>query len=247
MIEQATTRPAQVVFGRCCITGQWGKCITIDLGDISINTPNIEEGVEYNPETKEVAFNNWKPVIFQTQATVSEQGLEQMLANLRAQNNPIPSVSPELVYEWQATYEDGSALRQFGVDPETNEPVELNAGHIDFDRVVQMTVLPRYDGNLPSYSFVRETGKVYKNGEEIDLDYGGTYDPTAPVIYCRKVTQTWGSVMQQDGLNRNIENMANSVLQLIGWKVGGFSEGAGPGCIIAIDDRGNWRPWEYLE
>jgi hypothetical protein len=52
--------------------------------------------------------------------------------------------------------------------------------------------------------------------------------------------------MEQNSLNRGIQGMATTVLQLLGWKVGGMS-GYNPACIIAIDDRGNWRPWEYVE
>jgi len=237
-------RAPLVVFGRCCVTGEWGKVITIDLGDIAVDAPDTEHGVEYDPETKETKFNVWKPAIFQNQATFSKKGLEMLIDYMDSQANPIPGVTPDLVYAWQVSYIDGSALQQFRMNGEEVE--ELHAGHIDFGRVSQISVVPRFDTALPTYTFVKETGKIFRNGAELDLDYEGDYKPDSEIIYARKVTHTWGSVMSPNSLNRGIEGMATTVLQLLGWKVGGLT-GFNPACIIAIDDRGNWRPWEYVD
>lgn len=233
-------RPPKVVFGRCSLTGEWGKCLALDLGDMSIQVPDTERGVEQDPETGEIAFKNWKPVVFQNQATFSEAGLKKVLGYMASQDNPIPGICPDLVYKWQAMYTDGTVLGQF---PETEE--EINSNKIEFARVSQFSIVPHYvtEEVLPTYTLVKETGKIYKAGVELDPMYEGIYQPDSEVVYARKVTHTWGSQMKS-GLDRDITNTCTTVLQLIGWKVGGL-KGSGPGLIIAIDERGNWRPWEY--
>ena len=235
-------RPPKVVFGRCSLTGEWGKCLALDLGDMSIQVPDTERGVEQDSDTGEVRFTCWKPLVIQNQATFSESGLRKILDYMASQDNPIPTICPDLVYKWQAMYTDGTVLGQF---PET-EP-EVNSREIDFSRVSQFSVVPHYvtEEILPTYTLVKETGKIYKAGVELDLMYEGTYNPDSEIVYARKVTHTWGSQMKS-GLDRDITNTHTTVLQLIGWKVGGL-KGPGPGLIIAIDDRGNWRPWEYTE
>lgn len=238
-------RQPKIVFGRCCVTGEWGACVALDLGNICVDAPNTEQGVEYDPVTKEVTFTAWKPTVFNTQVTISKEGLTLLMTQLDTQPSPIPSVGHELVYEWHILYTDGSGLGQFRFKDD-DSPEELHSGDIDFDRVMQFVLRPRFDTTLPTFTFIKDTGKVYRNEEELDLDYDGVHHATAPMVYGRKVTHTWGSAMEQHSLNRSMECMSTTVLQLIGWKVGG-REGAGPGCIIAIDDRGNWRPWEYTE
>jgi hypothetical protein len=212
------------------------------LGDVSIQTPDTERGVTTDPETGEVKFSYWKPVVFQNQATFSEAGLQKVLAYMQSQENPIPGICPSLVYKWHVMYTDGSVLSQF--QTEGNDEVELNSKDIDFSRVSQFSVVPHYvtEDMLPTYTFVKETGKIYKAGVELDLMYGGEYHPEADLVYARKVTQTYAS--QMVGLDRDISNVHVTVLQLLGWKVGGL-KGPGPGMIIAIDERGNWRPWEH--
>ncbi len=244
-------REPKVTFGRCAITGEWGKVAAIDLGDISINVPNIDDGVLYDSETKAVTFTKARPVIFQNQALLSKAGLEKLIAYLDDQTNPIPSVTPELVYKWQVTYTDGSALSQFKTRPETGEDEEINSREIDFTRIAQLSVVPNFPAipraeGLPTYTFVQQTGQIYRNGEVLDLMFDSDYKSDATVIYARKVNITFGSGMIPNSLDRNIVAAHTSVLQLIGWKVGGL-HGDGPGCIIAIDERGNWRPYEYIE
>lgn len=233
-------REPKVVFGRCCITGEWGKCVTIDLGDIAVDAPDTSRGVEYDPESGEVKFNVWKPAIFNNQATFSEKGLEILLDYSRSQENPIPAVTPVLVYQWRVTYTDGSGLSQFQAG-EAGQEIEVNSAEIERDRVAQVSVLPREvsEDVLPTFTFVLETGKFYKAGVEIDPEYPEAYPEQATYFYARKVTHTWGSIMQQDSLNRSIDTAHTTVLQLLGWEAGDKH------CIIAIDDRGNWRPWRY--
>jgi hypothetical protein len=167
-----------------------------------------------------------------------------LLDYMASQDNPIPGITPVLVYQWQVTYTDGSGLSQFFVNPGTDEEEETNSAAIDMSRVSQISLVPRYTTDLPTYTLVKETGKIFKNGEEIDLMYEGEYVPDSDIVYARKVTHTWGSQMATNCLDREITNTHTTVLQLMGWKVGGLA-GPGPGLIIAVDDRGNWRPWEY--
>jgi hypothetical protein len=240
-----------VTFGRCCITGEWGKCLALDLGDIAISAPDTTKGVNYNPDTGEVTFTVWKPVVFASQALFSEKGFETLLEFIRNQENPVPKVTPILVYQWRVLYTDGSTLSQFQVNPETGFEEETNSGKIDYSRLVQMSLVPRNDTVLPTYTFVRESGKFFKNGEELDVAFDGPYIPHAEVVYGRKVTTTWSSGMEGQTLDRNILNVHAGVVQLLGWKIGGLpatiQQTNDPGCVIGIDERGNFRPWHYVE
>jgi hypothetical protein len=263
-------RTPQIEFGRCAITGQWGKCVSLDLGDISIDSPDITRGVSLD-DAGQVRFSIWKPTIFNNQITVSEAGLEKLLAWSRNQESPIPSITPDLVYMWSVMYTDGGARSQFETTESGNE-VEVNSREIDYSKLSQINLVPHYGvGNpdLPTYTYVKESGKIYRNGEELDLQYSGEFMPIADVVYSRKVDHTWGSGMVQNSLSRNISAAHTSVLQLLGWKEGGlqakpeflgWEEGTSPvtgvyfsnevfyeprACIICIDDRGVWRPWQY--
>lgn len=241
-------RPPKVVFGRCAITGEWGKCVTIDLGDICFQAPDTERGVEYDPKTGDVRFTIWKPAVFNNQLTISELGLKRLLEYAESQENPIPGITPELVYKWQVSYRDGSALTQFRM--ENDEEVEVNSQEIVFSEVAQFSLVPRYPGgSLPTFTFVKETGKFFCNGAEIDTMYDGPYFPESELVYCRKVAHTWGSGVGPNGLDRQITNVYTNVLQIFGWRVGGFTafveKHDTPGCIIAVDERGNWRPYDY--
>ena len=242
-------REPKVTFGRCCITGEWGKVIAVDLGDISIVTPDTDNGVEYDEKTKEVTFTIAKPKMFSNQATFSKEGLEKLISYMDSQENPIPSVTPELVYMWQVTYTDGSGLAQFGVDPTTFEVKEINSSCIDHSRIAQLSIVSNPDveksEGKPTYTFVKDTGKFYMSGKELDTMFNAEYIKDSEVIYARKVNMTFGSAMITNSLDRGIQTVHSSVLQLMGWKIGGL-QGQGPGCIIAIDERGHWRPYEYL-
>lgn len=130
--------------------------------------------------------------------------------------------TPTLVYQWMVTYKDGTGFSQF------EDEIENNSRDINYDEVAQVNVLPQFSGMLPGFTFVRETGKFFKAGEEIDPEYPNEYPgPEAPFYYARKVTHTWGDFTH------------TTVLQLLGWKT------ETQRCIIAIDERGNWRPWQY--
>lgn len=244
-------RAPKVTFGRCGITGEWGKIVAIDLGDISIEIPDVDDGVEFDQDTKKVNFTKSKPVVLHNQALLSKPGLQRLMDFIDSQENPIPAVTPELVYKWQVNYTDGTALSQFITDSKNGEITESNSSEIDHSRVVQLSIvanfpeLPR-SADLPTYTFVKETGKFYCNGQEIDTTYEGSYQSDSELIYARKVSMTFGSAMKYNSMDRDIQNVHSSVLQLIGWKTGGL-HGSGPGCIIAIDERGYWRPYEYIE
>jgi hypothetical protein len=238
-------RPPEVQFGRCCITREFGKVVAVDLGDIAIEAPVTDEGVEYNAETGEVTFNKWKPAVFATQALFSEEGLEMLLAWSRSQESPIPMITPELVYAWMVNYKNGSALAQFRVGEDDKE-IEVNSKEIDKAEAQSVTLSPRGNRDLPIYSFAVDTGRFYRNGQEIDTDYDGEHPENAPMVYGRKVTHTFGSSMGPQ-LARTLISAHTTVLQLIGWHEAGM-DGLSPDrpgrCnIIAVDDRGNWRPW----
>lgn len=241
-------RLPKVVFGRCAITGEWGKCVTLDLGDICFQAPDTERGVEYDPETGKVNFTIWRPAVFNNQLTVSELGLKRLLEYAESQENPIPGVTPDLVYQWQVSYKNGSALTQFRMDEDSE--VEVNSQDINFGEVSQFSIIPRFPGgSLPTFTFVKESGKFFCDGASIDTMYEGDYFLESELIYCRKVAHTWGSSVGPSGLDRQISNVHTTVLQIFGWRVGGFQAFSQkldtPGCIIAVDERGNWRPYDY--
>lgn len=235
-------RQPEVSFGRCALTGQWGKVVMVDLGDMSIEAPDLTSAVMVDGE---VRFEKWSPVVYNNQMTVSREGLEGLLAYLDSQDNPIPGITPDLIYAWQVSYKNGDGLRQFQYDGD--EEVEINSNQIDKPEVAQLSLVSHFgDAALPVFTFVKSTGLIYRNGALLDLMYDGEYDPEADLIYARKVHHTWGSQMQASSMGRTITNASTSVVQLIGWKQGGFAS-KGRACIIAVDEQGSWRPWEYNE
>lgn len=239
-------REPNVSFGRCSVTGEFGKVVNIDLGDISIEAPNVDKGVVYDPETKEVIFTCWRPCVFDTNLSVSESGLEMLLAFIRSQEAPVPSLTPHLVYMWQVLYTDGSLQGQYEMDPITQEEKEFHSGSIDFSRILQIGIVPRQrnpEQELPTATLVVDGFKFFLRGQEIDVDYDNL--PSVPEdarpFYARKVTHTWGSVMGPQ-LTRNIQEAHTTILQLLGWQTPDEQHR----CIISIDERGNWRPWSYM-
>lgn len=239
---QDNIRPPEVAFGRCALTGQWGKVVQVDLGDISIEAPNPSSAHMVNGE---IQFSEWRPVVYSNQMTVSREGLAALLSYMDSQDNPIPAISPDLVYAWQVTYRDGDALKQYQHEGESE--VEVNSNQINLPEVSQLSIVSHYDTvRLPTYTFVKETGNIYRDGELLDLMYDGEYDPEADLIYARKVHHTWGSQMVVNTMNRSITNALTTVKQLMGWKQGGLA-GTGRSCIISVDEQGQWTPWEYKE
>lgn len=244
-------REPTVAFGRCSITGDWGKVVNIDTGDIAIEAPVTDSGVKYDPVTGEVEFTEWRPVVFAGQVSFSEAGLERLLAWAKDQSSPIPSITPNLVYKWQVLYKDGGALCQFEHDLDGGE-VEINSRNIEWARgVQQISVVPRHtnEGSLPNYTYVPESGKFFCNGVELDVDYDGAMPENAQVVYCRKVTHTFASAMGED-LSRQLTTAHTTVLQILGWHVDGVpgveATNQNPCCLISIDPNGNWRPWKQF-
>lgn len=242
-------RAPHVVFGRCVLTGQWGKCVALDLGDMVFHAPNVEEGVRQDLETGKISFTQFDPVTFNNQALFSEAGLQMLLQYCQSQDNPIPTLTPDLVYQWKVLYSDGSGLCQFRSDGQDGV-IEATGADIDFARVHQLSVSPRLlpEDVLPTYSFIKATGQFYKGSEPLDVGYEGPYVPDSEIVYCRKVAHTWASNMGTQ-LDRTISPVHTNVLQIMGWRVGGLpavvDRQPTPGCLIAIDERGNWRPYDY--
>lgn len=236
-------RKPEIAFGRCAVTGEFGSVVAIDLGDISVQVPDHEEGVEYDEETGKAKFTKWNPVVFNCQASLSVTGLEHLLAWAKNQDTPMPTVTPELYYQWIVRYTNGSALAQFKF--EDGVEVETNSSEIDYSNVEEITLSPRRMG-LPTYSYRVSTQKFFKDGEEIDTDYLGA-GSTAPMpIYFRRVTNVFGSGMGT-GLNREISVASSSVLQVFGWSenrdLNTIRSTDMPCNLIAVDEFGNWRAW----
>lgn len=242
-------REPEIQFGRCSVTGEWGKVVAVDMGDIAIECPVTDSGVEVDPITGEITFTKWKPAVFSSQATFSQEGLRLLQEWMQGRASPIPKIEPVLVYKWVVTYLDGSVLCQYITDAVGNE-IEINSREIQWDKgVSQISIIPRFtdEGSLPSFTFVTATGAFFKNGEQIDVDYAGTYPEDAQLVYARKVTHTFGSVVGTQ-LARTLQSAHTTVLQLLGWHLDGVSGletgNQRPCCVIAVDDRGNWRPWK---
>lgn len=239
-------RKPQITFGRCGITGDFGPCIAVDVGEISVEAPDLERGIEKDLETGKYYPTAFKPITFETNFTVSKKGLELLLKALEENDGPVAAITPELIYQWDVLYSNGTRLRQFIINPETMIEEEIKSSEINFDNVIQIDITPRYiDSKLPIYTFVKETGKFYKNGEELNsqLGYLGEYIKDSKLVYARKVLITGYSNVPIGQLTRQFGAMS-SVVQLLGWRQHGL-EDEGAGCIIAIDERGEWRPSLY--
>ncbi len=251
-------RPPSAEFGRCVITGEFGSCVAIDLGDLSVNSPDCSRGVtldnpqfdtngNYIENSGEVRFSVWRPHVIQQQLLISEDGLNRLLDFSRNNESVIPGITPNLEYIWSVLNIDGSGRKQFEIDPETDEEVEVNTKELgDYSQVAQITLEHHYNQALPTYTFVASTGKIFKNGEELDLAFDAPIPEGALPFYSRRVMHVWGSAMQYNSLSRSFTLGQTTVLQLIGWRVGGVGSGDAPCCIIAIDEQGGWRPWQYI-
>lgn len=241
-------RLPSVSFGRCVITGEWGKVVNLDPGDMVIKCPVLDnDKIDYDPVTGQVNFREYEDKYIQTNISVSEEGLRQLLAFAESEENPIPTLSHNSTYMWSVMYTDSGGLRQFGYDDNQQE-IEFQYSDIDLARVAQFSVVPRLDPTLPSFTFVKDSGKFYKNGVEVDTEYDGEYDPTANLFYARKVTHTTASALSVDGLTREIKSVHTSVLQLIGWHQGPRDTvenqtSTERGFVLAIDERGSSRGW----
>lgn len=219
------------------------------MGDIAIDCPVIDEGVHYDEGTGKVTFTKFRPSVFASQATFSEEGLRHLLGWMEGKESPIPAIEPVLVYKWVVTYLDGDVICQFTTDEnDSNTEHETNSREIQWDRgVSQISIIPRHSDELPTFTFVTASGSFYRNGELLDVDYDGDYPHEAQIAYARKVTHTFGAFMGA-ALARTLNTAHTTVLQLLGWHVDGVP-GLEQGndnacCVIAIDDRGNWRAWK---
>lgn len=249
---RADLRPPEVAFGRCAITGEWGKVVSVDLGNLAIDAPNTEKGVEYDPATGQVNFTIWDPVVFHQQLTVSRRGLEMLMDFMDSQESPIPAITPQLIYQWAVMYRDGSVITQFEFNLDSVTENERHSGVIDWEQVQEFRLMPRGVANdtLPQYTYVPSTGVFYKNGTPIDTMYDANRPEGVQSVYCRQNTITMGSVLKPGSLSRALQLGHITVLQCIGWCEGGIDRLGNTNakkCLICVDERGNWRPWKYTE
>lgn len=227
---------SKVAFGRCAVTGEWGKCMSINLGDISVQAPDTENGVVSDPDGR-VRFTQWAPVTFNTQVTLSEAGLQQLMDQCKSAENPLPTLNPDLVYGWEARYKNGCTVRQFTRHYPTE--VETRYGDLELKEVFEMSLMGRGIAGLASYSINMEKGKFYQNGQPIDVGYEGDYSEDALPFAARKIVHTWGSEVHD--AERSVTNAYTTVLYLLGW-----TSANGTRCLIAVDNRGSWRPFDYV-
>lgn len=244
-----------IEFGRCAVTGEFGKVAVIDLGALSFEHPDVDKGVDYDTKTKKVTFNNWKPIIHQSHVCLSESGLRRVLEWMGNQANPVPSHTPDLVYQWLVRYTDGSILSQFRMG-ENEEEEEVRSSLIEFDRVAQCEVIPRElgDTSLPKFALDLRSGNFFRDGQCIneEIDYPGTFDPEVHTLaYGRKVMATFGSHLKPGRMSRTIHIASSSVHQILGWSEGGkaglHNDARLPCSIISIDDNGLWRPYKQVK
>lgn len=245
-------RKPEVAFGRCAITGEWGKVVCVDLGNLSIEAPNTEKGVVYDPNTKQVNFTVWNPVVFEQQLSLSRNGLQMLMDFLDNEESPIPAITPDSVYQWTAMHTDGSVISQFFYDENTGEEREQHSGVIRMNDLYELRLLPHGVDHsvLPQYTYVPSSNKFFRNGVEIDVMYDAERPAEAQTVYCRHNTITMGSVLKPGSLSRALQLGHITVLQCIGWCVGGLDALSDPNakkCLICVDERGNWRPWKYTE
>lgn len=234
-------RQPKAMFGRCGITGEWAQCIAVDLGDVSIPYPDMEKA-QFDTAFKRVTFPELIYKSLQIQLMVSKKGLEILSSMLEHQSkNSGVTVTPKLVYQWSVYYNDGETLNQF--TEEDDILIEHTLRDIDFDRVTAIELNPLI-ADLPTYKFNLATGEIRKNDELLDFTYT-KHTPFLPgeteIVLCRQNTILFGST--QEDLERDVEVSNVSTLYLLGWRVGGISAEAGKGLVIAVDERGYWRPF----
>lgn len=240
-------RDPQMVFGRCTVTGEWGNCIALDLGPISIEAPDATRGVTLD-EDGNVQFSVWNPYVFQNQLTISPAGLMLLLNWSEGKTASLPEIKPNLVYAWQIMFNDGARMCQYHIDPDTGEEVETNTREVDWSQVSQIDIVSHYpeERTLPVYTFITATGKIYKDNVELDLAYDEPMPEDASPCYARHNNHTYSSLMIQRSLSRDIIVQNSKIYQILGWRVGGLGSGVNLCCLIAIDEKGEWRAFEYV-
>ena len=166
------------------------------------------------------------------------------------QESPVPKITPASVYKWEAFHQDHSLKCQFEFDQETQTEIENRSDTIQFDSLIEMRVVPKDNPNLATFMYAPNQDTFFRAGSPIDVYFSGIKPDTAVPIYCRDVTITMGSVVNSETMNREVQVAHTTVLQCIGWCEGGIEHISNPEAkkrIIAIDERGNWRPWRYTE
>jgi hypothetical protein len=251
-------RQPKIEFGRCAITGQFGKCVAVDLGSITVDEPNPKAGYHLN-DAGEIEPNAFRPAIFASQVVLSEVGLLRLAAYVAGGESPIPGITPDEVYQWEVQRKDGSAQRQFYHEEAEEKRVTWDLNTINWDEFLSLTVRPHNmpEGALPFYSYSLVTHDFMRNGVVIDdLDYYHDEDLPVPdddemkVVYFKKVHHTYGTAVHLGSMQRNFTGQHSTVLQVFGWAVGGIEavidpEAKTPCCLIGVDERGEWRPYLY--
>ena len=241
MLEHAAPAPAYrsgleeptVPFARCAITGEWAKVVAFRLEDAYFDVPDTDDGVIINDDGKP-EFTKMKRYTIESKVTISADGLALLLNTLDSAPHPMKAVAPQLVYEWRVNYNDGTFLSQF------MNGEEYHGGDIEWDKATSMWLTHRHNKALPSYAFNIETGELTKNGEILEIEEGAPFAPgETEIVLCRQNTLVLESSVKDDSLDRDIECHHAITLYLLGWRQGND----GPGYIIAIDDRGEWRPF----
>lgn len=225
-------------FGRCLVTGEFGPVVRVKLGEFGYSVPSTEKGVEYDKETGEVNFTVHEPKQFEVEGMFSAEALESMLVALKEGKNPIPEVSPKSPYMWRMLLTDGRTLSQFDSEGENSfKEVEENWGN-----VAQVNLVPFPGEDLPNYTLDVKSGTFFRNGQPIpyeELGYEKEFEGADRGEYFRKVTIVFGSPVDAQTGHREIETSYTSVLQVFGWIKGDKK------MLIAVDDRGEWREWDY--
>jgi len=230
-------RTPKVNFGRCGITGEWGKVIAVDLGDMVVQAPGYyRDGVWHEPEL----------VTYTNTVTLSKDGLRLLGDALDGSDNPIPAYVPDLKYQWEVAYMDGSAERQFfysedGEEEERAFPLG-RAAEIKQVSLIDRIGLPN---GLPTFTANITEGRFFRNGEEISTGYTGELHPGRTALSVRKSSILFGSQMEGTG-ERNIGMLHASILYVIGWKNGDWGNTNGSCNLIAVDERGAWRPYDQI-
>lgn len=193
----------QIQNAPCVITGQFTKVITVNQGQINFTLDTGETG---------------SCDVF---GQFSEEGLEMMLAALRAAPMPIPPQIenlPEITlhnlkYGWHAFFneEETEGIIQFEADDRIN-----HFGHFDPHRVVTFYLRPR-DGEsrLPSYCWRRRRG-LYRADWGCEWQSMGFPWPEVPfhLEYERRVIK----VLTASGA-RGVSEYPTQVRHEIGWRV----------------------------
>jgi hypothetical protein len=237
-------RPPAIQVGKCAVTGELGKVVAVDLGDLAVTMPahwlQDRDSRKYRKVPAETKTIN-------AQVTLSQNGLRLLADWMDNQDNPIPAVKPDRCYQWQVLFRDGSALKELEYDG-VGTIVENRFPEERVHEVVQFSYVDASMRGLPTYTFDTRTGEFWKNGEKIDLDFEERYLGDVPgcrLVQARQVHLLFGSSgYGANPLGRDIHVAYDNVLYVLGWKIGPYPETGVPSCLIAIDGQGNWRSYQ---